>query len=178
MRAIAATVALVAVEIPAVAAASRRSPRRSRRSRRRTRADRGAGPRRSWRAWPVRPVGAIAPEVATVGAAIRDCPSGCRGGRCQVSRRSRRRSRRSDLMSRVSPRTSPERSGATACAARDRSKHQRKVSARHAECHQCVAKHCEILQRSVGARPHPRAVRGGRRRSGTGVKASPMRWAH
>jgi len=33
----------------------------------------------------------------------------------------------------------------------------------HSECHQLVAKHREILRRSVGAQLHRRAIRGGRR---------------
>jgi hypothetical protein len=41
---------------------------------------------------------------------------------------------------------------------------------RDAECNEFVAKHLEILQRSVGARPHHRAVRGGRLRQSGGVK--------
>jgi hypothetical protein len=45
---------------------------------------------------------------------------------------------------------------------------------RYAECDQFIAKHLEILQRSVGARPQHRAVRGGRRRQTGGVKAFPL----
>ena len=90
-----------------------------------------------------------------------------------MSRRSLRRSRRSERMSRVSPRTSPDRSGATACAPAIVERPGRERHG-HAKCNQCVAKHCEILQRSVGARREHRAVRGGRRMPGRRVKGSTL----
>jgi|GEM_PF-2976644 len=45
---------------------------------------------------------------------------------------------------------------------------------REPECNQFIAKHREILQRSVGTRPLHRAVRGGRRGRRTGVKGLPL----
>jgi hypothetical protein len=87
-------------------------------------------------------IAAVAAEIATIGADVARIPANVAG--------------------------SP---GSHRLRARDRGSTGRERH-RDAKCNQCVAKHCEILQGSVGARREHRVVRGSRRLNKWRVKAS------